>query len=79
MIWWKKLIYPFAWLVVMVIVGILKLFSWLERKFDELLSNWQPIPTRWEIVGVQKNRIFLEEVEDEKLGRANRHKSGWIY
>ena len=35
MIWWKKLIYPFAWLVVMVIVGILKLFSWLERKFDE--------------------------------------------
>ncbi len=79
MIWWKKLIYPFAWLVVMVIVGILKLFSWLERKFDELLSNWQPIPTRWEIVGVQKNRIFLKEVEDEKLGRANRHKSGWIY
>lgn len=79
MIWWKKLIYPFAWLVVMVIVGILKLFSWLERKFDELLSNWQPIPTRWEIVGVQKNRIFLKEVGDEKLGRANRHKSGWIY
>ena len=76
---WKKLIYPFVWLVVMVIVGILKLFSWLERKFDELLSNWQPIPTRWEIVGVQKNRIFLKEVEDEKLGRANRHKSGWIY
>ena len=64
MIWWKKLIYPFAWLVVMVIVGILKLFSWLERKFDELLSNWQPIPMRWEIVGVQKNRIFLKEVED---------------
>lgn len=62
MIWWKKLIYPFAWLVVMVIVGILKLFSWLERKFDELLSNWQPVPTRWEIVGVQKNRIFLKEV-----------------
>lgn len=60
---WKKLIYPFVWLVVMVIVGILKLFSWLERKFDELLSNWQPIPMRWEIKGIQKNRIFLEEVE----------------
>ena len=65
MIWWKKLIYPFVWIAVMAIIGILKLFTWLERESKELLSNWQPIPMRWEIKGVQKNRIFLEEVDNE--------------
>jgi len=38
--------------------------SWLERELKELPFNWQNIPMRWEIVGVQKNRIFLKEVED---------------
>jgi len=42
MIWWKKLIYPFVWIAVMAIIGILKLFTWLERESKELLSNWQP-------------------------------------
>ncbi|MDY0139613.1 MAG: hypothetical protein RBR50_07930 [Candidatus Izemoplasmatales bacterium] len=69
MVWWKKLIYPFVWLAVMAIIGILKLFSWLEREFNELLYNWQPAPMRWEIKGIQKNRMFLEEVGNEqKLG-----------
>lgn len=63
MTWWKRLIYPFVWLAVMVVIGILKLCIWLEKRIVGL-PDWQPIPTRWEIVGVQKNRIFLKEVED---------------
>ena len=76
---WKKLIYPFVWLAVAILVYFFRLMGWIERELKELPFNWQNIPMRWEIVGVQKNRIFLKEVEDEKLGRANRHKSGWIY
>ena len=79
MVWWKKLIYPFVWLAVTVLLYFFRLMGWLERELKELPFNWQNIPARWEIVGVQKNRIFLKEVGDEKLGRANRHKSGWIY
>ena len=76
---WKKLIYPFVWLAVTILVSFFRLMGWIERELKELPFNWQNVPMRWEIVGVQKNRIFLKEVEDEKLGRANRHKSGWIY
>jgi len=54
MVWWKKLIYPFVWLMVTVIVAILRFLTWV--------SKGEKIPLRWEIIGIQKNRIFIKEV-----------------
>ncbi len=54
MVWWKKLIYPFVWFAVTVIVAILRFLAWA--------SKGGKIPLRWEIVGIQKNRIFVREV-----------------
>lgn len=54
MSWWKKLIFPFVWFTVTVIVIVLRFLSWVSRG--------SKIPLRWEIVGIQKKRIFLEEV-----------------
>jgi len=51
---WKKLIYPFVWLAVTIIVAILRFLSWVSRGGK--------IPLRWEIVGIQKKRIFIKEV-----------------
>lgn len=61
MTWWKRLIYPFVWLAVMVVIGILKLCIWLEKRIVGL-PDWEPIPMRWEIIGIQKDRIFMKEV-----------------
>ncbi|MFA6983604.1 MAG: hypothetical protein WC276_06605 [Sedimentibacter sp.] len=62
---WKKLIYPFVWLAVTILVYFFRLMGWIERELKELPFSWQNIPVRWEIVGVQKNRIFLKEVDNE--------------
>ncbi len=54
MVWWKKLIYPFVWFIVTIIVVILRFLAWTFRGGK--------IPLRWEIVGIQKNKIFMKEV-----------------
>jgi len=54
MVWWKKLIYPFVWLAVTVIVALLQFLVWAFRGGK--------IPLRWEIVGIQKKRMFIKEV-----------------
>ena len=52
--WWKKLIYPFVWFAVTVIVIVLRFLSWVSRG--------SKIPLRWEIVGIQKEKIFIKEI-----------------
>jgi len=55
MSWWKKLIYPFAYVAVMVLVLIFHFLSWV-------VSRGNRIPLRWEIVGIQKKKIFIKEI-----------------
>jgi hypothetical protein len=45
----------------MVVIGILKLCIWLEKRIVGLPDR-EPIPMRWEIIGIQKDRIFMKEV-----------------
>jgi len=65
MTWWKKLIYPFVWFAVTVIVAILRFLAWVS-KGGKIPLRWESkggkIPLRWEIVGIQKEKIFIKEV-----------------
>ena len=54
MSWWKKLIFPFVWFAVTVIVIVLRFLLWVSRG--------SKIPLRWEIVGIQKEKIFIKEI-----------------
>lgn len=54
MTWQKKLIFPFALVAVTVILSILRLFVWV--------CGGSKIPPYSEIVGIQKNKIFIKEV-----------------
>ncbi|GEM_PF-2107002 len=63
--WWKKLIYPFAYVAVMVLVLIFRFLAWL--RVEGVLHNWEEIPYRWEIVGVQKGKVFVRDLDENKL------------
>lgn len=49
--WWKKAIFPFVYAVAMVLYFLF----WTIDKIKKT-------PSYWEIVGIQKEKIFIKEI-----------------
>lgn len=58
--WWKKVIFPFACVAVMVLMFVFCFLSWVGSKVNR-------VPLYWEIVGVQKGKMFVRDLDENKL------------